>query len=366
LKFIFFLLFPILLVANLTYTTNHTKELEILEAFDIESSFLYDTPMNEMRSNHTAVDRDKEFFQAMEDAYLFIPAVKNLLSEYEIPQEFLYLAMAESNFHTKALSVKKASGFWQFMTQTGQNYNLKVNEYVDERRDLIKSTKAASKHLARLHKKFGKWYLAAIAYNCGEGKLSSAIEEAGSDELSVLLDEKKKYIPEESRGYIRKIIALAFIGNDEQFMLKSEYEYLLNRANAYSISTVTLPMGESLSRVATLIGIPLDELKKLNRHLNYDFMPPYESSYDIYIPYIKLSEFKQKYHEEPISNIYKVHLVCAGDSLASLGRKYGISYKAIKDFNSIKGTHLTLHAKLIIPIQKSDEKPLSKKKLATS
>ncbi|MCX6051420.1 MAG: transglycosylase SLT domain-containing protein [Campylobacterales bacterium] len=324
-KFILFLLFPILLVANLTYTTNHTKELEILEAFDIESSFLYDTAMNEMRSNHTAVDRDKEFFQAMEDAYLFIPAVKNLLSEYEIPQEFLYLAMAESNFHTKALSVKKASGFWQFMTETGQNYNLKVNEYVDERRDLIKSTKAASKHLARF-------------------------------------DEKKKYIPEESRGYIRKIIALAFIGNDEQFMLKSEYEYLLNRANAYSISTVTLPMGESLSRVATLIGIPLEELKKLNRHLNYDFMPPYESSYDIYIPYIKLSEFKQKYHEEPISNIYKVHLVCAGDSLASLGRKYSISYKAIRDFNSIKGTHLTLNAKLIIPIQKSDEKQLSKKK----
>ncbi|MFA6191956.1 MAG: transglycosylase SLT domain-containing protein [Sulfurimonas sp.] len=352
-KFLLFLLFPILLAANLTYVSNHNKELSILDSFDIEASFLYDPIMNNMRNNQTAINKDKEFFKAMEDAYLFIPAVKNLLSDYKIPPEFLYLAMAESNFHTRAYSKKSASGFWQFMPDTANLYHLRIDDCVDERRDLIKSTKAAAKYLSTLHKKFGKWYLAAIAYNCGEGKLERAIQKAGSDELSALLDENKKYIPKESRDYIRKIIALAFIGNDEQFMLKSEYEYLLNRANAYSISTVGLPKGESLSRVATLIGIPLEELQKLNKHLKYDFIPPHADSYDIYIPYIKLSEFKQKYHEEPMGEIYKVHLVTAGETLSQLGKKYGISYKIIKDFNSIKSKNLTLNQKLIIPIRRT-------------
>jgi len=99
---------------------------------------------------------------------------------------------------------------------------------------------ALTRHLSYLHKRFGKWYLAAIAYNCGGGKLNRAIKKAHTDKLSVLLDTKKRYIPKESRFYIRKIIALAFLGSDEQFLLHSEYEHLLNRANAYSIATVKL------------------------------------------------------------------------------------------------------------------------------
>jgi len=234
-------------------------------------------------------------------------------------------------------------------------YNLKIDEYVDERRNLIKSTDAAAQYLSSLHKRFGKWYLAAIAYNCGGGRLNQAIRKAGSDDLAVLLDEKKKYIPRESRYYIRKIVALALIGSDEQYLLSSEYEHLLNRANAYPISAVQLPSGESLSRVASLIDIPLKELKKLNRHLKYDFVPPYEKEYDIYIPYIKLSDFKQKYYEAPMSNIYKVHVVTRGDNLSYIGKKYGVSYKVIKDFNKLKSNGLSLNQKLVIPIAKKSK-----------
>ena len=306
--------------------------------------------MNEMRIKNSSVSKTQHFFRAMNDAYIFIPAVKNILNKHDIPQEFLYLAMAESNFKTKAYSNKRASGLWQFMSGTGKLFNLKIDEYVDERRDLIKSTEAASKYLTSLHKRFGKWYLAAIAYNCGGGRLSKAIRKAGSDKLSVLLDENKKYIPRESRYYIRKIVALALIGNDEQFMLKSEYEYLLNRANAYSIATVKLPRGESLKRVSNILNIPLEDLKRLNRHLKYDFVPPYSKKYNIYIPYIKLSEFKQNYFEEPMKNIYKVHVVKSGDNLSYIGKKYGVSYKIIMDFNKLKNSRLKLKQRLIIPI----------------
>ena len=210
--------------------------------------------------------------------------------------------------------------------------------------------------MSALHKRFGKWYLAAIAYNCGGGRLNQAINKAGTDDLAVLLDPKKKYIPRESRFYIRKIVALALIGSDEQYLLSSEYEYLLNRASAYSISTVTLSSGESLSRVAKILDMPLKDLKKLNRHLKYDFVPPYAKGYDVYIPYLKLSEFKQKYYEEPMRNIYKVHVVTKGDNLSYIGHKYGVSYKVIKDFNNLKTNNLRLKQKLIIPISKKSPK----------
>ncbi len=348
-----------LLLANLTYVSNYNKELALLESFDIEPSFLYDPVMNNMRLKNGTAIKNRQFFKTMEKAYLFIPAIKNILTKYEIPQEFLYLAMAESNFSTRAYSKKRAAGLWQFMPSTGKHYKLHIDEYVDERRDLIKSTEAAAKYLSSLHKRFGKWYLAAIAYNCGGGRLNSAIKRAGSDDLKVLLNSKKKYIPRESRFYIRKIVALALIGTDEQFLLSSEYGYLLNRANAYPIATVKLSSGESLRRVAKLIDIPLKNLKKLNRHLKYDFVPPYSKKYDIYIPYIKLAEFKQKYFAEPIKNIYKVHVVTRGDNLSYIGKKYGVSYRVIKDFNKLKSNRLRLKQKLIIPIMSSSKQKIN-------
>ena len=349
-KYFLLLLLPMLISANLTYVFNHNKEVALLESFDIEASFLYDPIMNRMKNENLAKYKNKHFFKAMNEAYIFIPAIKRILAKHGIPPEFLYLAMAESNFSTKAYSKKRAAGLWQFMPITGKLYGLKIDEYVDERRDLIKSTEAAAKYLSHLHKRFGKWYLAATAYNCGGGRLNRAIRKAGTDDLAVLLDPKKKYIPKESRFYIRKIVALALIGHNEQFLLNSEYEHLLNRANAYSISTVQLSSGDSLKRLSKTIGIPLKELQKLNRHLKYDFVPPYMKGYDVYIPYIKLSEFKQKYHPEPIKNIYKVHVVTSGDNLSYIGKKYGVSYKVIMDFNKLKNHHLRLRQRLVIPI----------------
>ncbi len=352
-KYIIIFVLPLLLSANLTYQSNYNKEVALLNSFDIEPSFLYDPIMSDMRAQHSSFDQNKYFFKTMSKAYIFIPSIKNTLSQYNIPKEFLYLAMAESNFKTSAYSRKRAAGLWQFMPRTGRNFKLKIDNYVDERRDLIKSTKAAAEYLTALHKRFGKWYLAAIAYNCGGYRLAKAIEKAGSDDLKVLLDSKKKYIPGESRSYIRKIVALALIGNDEKFLLSSEYEHLLNRADAYSISTVKVPPGESLRRVAQLINIPHSELKELNRHLKYDFIPPYSKNYDIYIPYIKLSDFKQKYHKTPMKNIYKLHIVKPGDNLSGIGKKYGVSYRMIKDFNKLRNNRLSLRQKLIIPIART-------------
>jgi membrane-bound lytic murein transglycosylase D len=355
-RILFIFLLPLFLYGNLTNFSNNNKEIALLKSFDIEPSFLYDPIMNNMRNKNNSVYKNNHFFKAMEEAYLFIPSIKQILVDNGIPLEFLYLVMAESNFSNKAYSKKRASGLWQFMPATGELYGLKIDEYVDERRDPIKSTEAAAKFLTDLHKRFGKWYLAAIAYNCGGGRLNSAIKQAGTDDLAVLLDEKKKYLPKESRYYIRKIVALALVGYDEEYMLESEYEYLLNRASAYSISKVSLAPGESLRRVSKLAGIPLSELQKLNRHLKYDFVPPYKGGYDIYIPYIKLADFKQKYAPDSVQNIYKIHVVTNGDNLYNIGRKYNVSYKVIMDFNRMKSSKLSLKQRLVIPIEQNTQK----------
>lgn len=355
-RILFIFLLPLFLYGNLTNFSNNNKEIALLKSFDIEPSFLYDPIMNNMRNKNNSVYKNNHFFKAMEDAYLFIPSIKQILVDNGIPLEFLYLVMAESNFSNKAYSKKRASGLWQFMPATGKLYGLTIDEYVDERRDPVKSTEAAAKFLTDLHKRFGKWYLAAIAYNCGGGRLNSAIKQAGTDDLAILLDEKKKYLPKESRYYIRKIVALALVGYDEEYMLESEYEYLLNRASAYSISKVNLAPGESLRRVSKLAGIPLSELQKLNRHLKYDFVPPYKGGYDIYIPYIKLADFKQKYTPDSVQNIYKIHVVANGDNLYNIGRKYNVSYKVIMDFNKMKSSKLSLKQRLVIPIEQNTQK----------
>ena len=350
-KYLFLILFlPFSLLAALTFNTNYTRNINILRAFNIPPSFLYDRQLKSMEQMEKKRYKSKHFFQAMNDAYIFIPRIKEILSQYNIPPEFLYLAMAESNFSTDANSDKRAVGMWQFMPRTAKLFHLKVNRYVDERRDLIASTKAAARYLLDLHKRFGKWYLAAIAYNCGGGCLSNAIRRAGTDKLAVLLNPRKHLLPLESRLYIRKILALAIVGSDEHHLLHHEYDFLLDRGNAYSLATVHVGPGASLVRISRVVGIPLSELRKLNRNLKYNFTPPYVRSYHIYIPYIKLATFKKKYRPARYRHIYEIHLVRNGDTLYKLQKRYGVSYKIIKAFNNLHSNILSLGQRLIIPI----------------
>lgn len=346
---------PLYLSAALTFDTSHEREVEVLRSFDIDEDFLKDPVLRDLKKRRVTERHYRSFFKAMDNGYMFIPKITQILSRSEIPEEFLFLAMAESNFSAKALSSKRAAGLWQFMPQTGKKYGLHIDEYVDERRDLVKSTEAAARHLTYLHEKFGKWYLAALAYNCGEGRMEQAIRRAGTKDLETLLDPKRHYLPKESRLYIRKIIVKALIGSDKAYLANSEFEHLLNRANAYPLATVRLHKGERLSRLAEILQMPYRDLRRLNRQLQYDFVPPYAETYDLYIPSVKLSAFKSKYRPADLERLYLVHTVKRGDSLIRLGKKYHVSYKTIRDFNGLRSDMLRLRQRLIIPIEKPSE-----------
>ena len=343
------LLLPQLLFGGLEFESNHNKQIMLLQAFDVDPNYIHDEHLNAMLEAKKSPEAYKHYYNSMQSAKLYIPTIKKILNKADVPPEFIYLAMAESSFTTKALSRKKAAGIWQFMPATGRQYGLHIDDYLDERRDPIKSTKAAAKYLSKLHERFDKWYLAAMSYNCGEGCVARAIDKAGSDDIFTLLDEDKKYLPLETRNYLRKILAFGLMGIDENDMSNRGYTHLMNRASLNSIATISLPRGEKITRVAEILGMDEKEIKKLNRHLTYDFVPPFSDNCDVYIPYNKLNDFNQNYKPCDLKKIYLVHIVRSGENLSKIGAKYHVPYRIIKEFNHLKSNYLRVRQKLIIP-----------------
>ncbi len=337
--------------AFLSTQTSYQEQVKVLKSLDISPSFMTDLVFMRMKEDADRY-RTKHFLKVLEGGNRFVPVLQSMLDEAKIPEAFLYLAMAESNFAPSAYSKARAVGIWQFMPYTAKKFGLKINLYVDERRDPIKSTEAAIKYLKYLHAMFGKWYLAAIAYNCGEGRLKRAIKKAGSDDLKVLLDVRKKYIPKESRIYLRKIMMMQYISNSTDFIVGHDMSYLMNRGTSHTFTKVYLNGGATLSAVANSIGMSYKELKSYNPHLRYGFAPPGEKKYHIYIPYGKESLFVKNYDASKDRGRFYVHRVKKGDSLYSIGKKYGVSYKIIKDFNKLKTNILRVNKTLIVPVLK--------------
>ena len=395
----FLMLLVFTLLANFSEFDN--KRLKIIQKFDIEDSFLKDKNFNRLLLR-TKSDTNRRYVTYLNRAYIFIPTLVKLLKDENIPLEFLYLAMAESNFLTKAKSRKKAIGLWQFMSPTGKKFGLKINQYLDERKDIIKSTKAAVSYLKYLRNFFGKWYLAAMAYNCGEGRVAKVIAQASMDKflqdnqnnkqsydyinaknalakfkkrklsirnlmsaiksldveptLSYLLENrisKKQYLPRETRHYIRKILTLSTLSEDFDNFFVSRNNHLLNMGATNTITNVQVSGGVALRDVANKLNMSIEDLSNLNRQFKLAITPAHLRTVDIYIPYVKLAEFKTKEKEiKSSANSLLVHLVKSGDSLYSLGRIYGVSYRVIKRFNNLRTNRLRINQKLIIPILK--------------
>ncbi|MGB6329017.1 MAG: lytic transglycosylase domain-containing protein, partial [Halarcobacter sp.] len=167
--------FSIYSYASLIGSNFSQRDLQILEDLDIKSSFITDYKLQEVYEQYQSSRNSRHYVTKLNEASLFVPRVKDILKQEGIPDVFIYMAMAESNFNIDARSSVRATGLWQFMLGTGLRYGLKNDLYVDERMDLVKSTVAATKYLNALHKRFDKWYLAAISYNCGEGRVIEAL-----------------------------------------------------------------------------------------------------------------------------------------------------------------------------------------------
>lgn len=388
--------------ATLVSTSFVHNDLSVLEELDISSNYITDYKLQEEFQNRLKFSKQR-YTQKLNNAHLFVPQIKKVLRENNIPSAFLYLVMAESNFVLDASSSKSAKGLWQFMAPTANHYGLRTNEYIDERMDIVKSTEAAVQYLKKLHDMFDKWYLAAVAYNCGEGRVIEGLTRATIDmycedvgynvcqkesrinqfrktirlyqtnrvrfnEVNKIYKKVKKwkykpdidkllvvqegvnrqYLPEESRGYIRKIISLAMMNNSD-FLIKDENTHLLNRGISDPIASIDVKGGILLRNVAELIGVNKKTLKELNQHIKRDLLPLDDDTYRLYIPYSKLSRYNLN-KDNLKSTQYEFYKVKSGDTLASIGREYGLTYKVVKKHNRLKSNFLSIGQELMIPI----------------
>lgn len=329
---------------------NHTAST--LHSLGVGVEFLNTLQTNAILQSASTDTRWVGFVQRFDASYEFIPIIRSMIVQAGIPQEFLFLAMAESGFSSRAYSKKKAVGIWQFMPYTAKDLGLVINDYVDERRDPIKSTQAAIKYLQFLYNATGEWYLAAMAYNCGIGRLKKAIEKAGSSELEVLLDEQEKYLPGETRQYIRTILSMSLAFSNTQKMRAVDREYLLNRGAFDTLAQVQVKGGTLLASIAASAGMSLEDIKKYNRHLTYNFLPKSNKEYAIYIPYDRLAHFKQNYDPNALPSAnFIFHKVKKGESLASIAKKYGISMEELKLSNNFSSKQtIFANQKIVIPI----------------
>ena len=347
----------VVLIHILSISTTYALSLEmkypsynyVFNEFDVDESYLYDEGFISFVSKHEK--NLKSFYRhSLRRGKEVLPMMQGLLVDDGVSDLFIYLSMVESGFSSDAISPKKAVGLWQFMPATAKHYNLTVCNSYDERCDTVSATSAAINYLNKLHKQFGKWYLAALAYNCGEGCLSKAIKRAGTDDLSVLTDGNLKYLPRETRQYMKKILIVAMIG--ENLTLGFSNDNNENFDNP--LIQVDVLAGTSLKEIAALLKIKEEKLLDLNRGLKNGVVPHDKAMYKITIPIEKMYAFYLRYELPAVKKEYKSHMishnVSLGETLEDIATYYEADKEEIKTSNHLTDDFLTVGMLLVIPV----------------
>jgi membrane-bound lytic murein transglycosylase D len=231
-----------------------------------------------MRRFLTTDRRTFEVFLSREGA--FAPLIRGKLAQRAMPENLLYLAMIESGFSTGATSPVGAGGVWQFMSPTAKQYGLRVDRWVDERRDPVKATDAALDYLQWLHERYDSWYLAAAAYNAGYGRVDRIVKKyaGGKKGDEDIYWEIIEHLPRETREYVPKMLAASALALEAE-----RYGFEVRPHDAYEYERVWVPGGTRLASVAAEVGIDVSELRELNPHLIRSITPP-GTSYGLRIP----------------------------------------------------------------------------------
>ncbi|MCK4668422.1 lytic transglycosylase domain-containing protein [Candidatus Dependentiae bacterium] len=240
---------------------------------------------------------------------------KTIFKKNGIPEELVYLSVIESGLNPRAQSPAGAVGIWQFMRPTAEGLGLKVNFWIDERRDYIKSTRAAAIYLKGLYNSFGSWEYALAGYNLGGRKLKKAIrEKVGEDNL------QKLNIPRETKNFVTGFYAVFHIINNHKAFGFSG----LNQNDKFRFETIEFNSVVDLKFIASNLGISVKTLRKLNPELKFGFTPP--GKYLLIIPQKKKKLF---YRNLKKVNIKKEmfegsHIIFHLDTLIYFYNNYGV------------------------------------------
>ncbi len=282
----------------------------------------------------------------------YIPLMKDLFKAHGLPEDLVYIALIESGFDPYAYSRSKASGPWQFIYWTGKKYGLKVNWWVDERRDPEKSTLAAAKYLKDLHERFECWYLAAAGYNAGEYKIINAMKRYRTVDFWKLAE--YRYLKRETKNYVPQMIAAALIAKDPKRYGFTDIEY----EEPLRYEKVKVPELTGLVLVAKACETSVDGIKNLNPELQRGVTPPNEDAYEIKIPFGKKDLFLKNFETlQPLEKFqFKTHLVKTGETLSGIAGHYRVDLEPFLELNHLKRTSRVSNGMtLLIPVSKDQE-----------
>ncbi|MDD2896847.1 MAG: transglycosylase SLT domain-containing protein [Aliarcobacter sp.] len=403
-------LFIIILFLVNTLFANATDDidLKILKDLDIDSSFISNKSLKSTFDEYSSSQNISYYNNILRKSSLNVQIVRSEIESENLPDSAFFIPMLESSFVNQTRGKNAPAGLWQFIPGTAKNLGLRNDEFIDERLDLLKSTDAASTYLKKYYKKFNKWYLAILSYNCGEGNVAEGVARASLDrylelnpemnnsesiknykrvlsnyritkkgfndlydvlnkfkssysfEYLVENNEKNKYISESSITYLKKIIVFSMIS--ERNLYKS-----IDKKARYKLVKVKAHKGLQLKSLANIINMNYNEFRNINKHIKKEVLPVDSKLYNIYIPQEKLDIYNQKMimikpinenkvvDKKVIENKKEnknskpiIYYIKKGDSLESIARKYNVKLKKLKSDNNKKSNSLKIGEKIEI------------------
>jgi membrane-bound lytic murein transglycosylase D len=274
--------------------------------------------------------------------------IQRVLKEEGVPQDLIFLAQAESGFHTLAVSRAGARGIWQFMGSRGKGYGLEHDFWADDRQDPEKSTRAAARHLKDLYAQFGDWYLAMAAYNSGPGTVQSAVKRTGYADFWELY--KRNVLPKETRNYVPIIVAMTIMNkNPAQYGLD---KVTLEKPVPYD--TLKINYAVDLRLVAECVDASPADLLDINPSL-LRFSTPKDHQFELHLPVGTVETYKTAIAVIPpdMRVWWRYHTVAQGDTLMTVARANHTTARAIADANHLDlnlNGELEADSKLIIPL----------------
>lgn len=300
----------------------------------------------------TVKDRQR-FTKFLNRGFYYKEVIQTILEEEELPYILYYLPLIESGFNYKAHSHAGAVGPWQFIKGTGKRYGLAINRYVDERRDPIMSTEAATKYLNDLYNVFNSWELAIAAYNCGEIRVLRAIMKGKTRDFWEL--SKRKLLPRETRNYVPKFLAAAYIGEN-----LTKYKLKITENDTYpEVESVDIPGGVRLTTLAKTLKLRKKTVEEMNLSLKKGMTPNWVKTYSVWLPpkYKKkiaghFHELNQKRQWRRLESMPRYYKVRRGDSLGKISRRFKVSINRLKRLNSLRGSKILVGHNLVLRAHK--------------
>jgi membrane-bound lytic murein transglycosylase D len=300
------------------------------------------------------IERRNEISKELGLSKLYFPIFEYYLDKFDLPLELKYLPVVESGLNPNAKSSSGAIGLWQFLFHSGMMFNLEITSFIDDRRDVYKSTEAACRYFKYLYQTFHDWNLVLAAYNGGPGVVRNAIERSGG---KTNLWDLLPYLPEQTQNYVPAFLAINYIFN---FAGEHHIEPTVAPFDYDNIDTLSIDYSISFAQIEDNIKISDDHLRFLNPRYKLDVIPETGSKQLLVLPHnlispylfyenqIQASSAKSNKLTQANRNQKTIYTVESGDFLHKIAIKYNCSPADIRQWNNLSTDFIAPGQNLII------------------